>query len=112
MDSTCSQVVVPPGKAVTVALILNEVITNTVKHGLPTQGEPRFHLELTGADGSQGTFRLRLGNNGPPIAEEVSLAGGDTLGMSIIANLAEQLGGEITLTKAPHPEFMLVAPVA
>ncbi len=83
-------------------LIVNELISNTLKHAFP-QGQGKIHLELTKKDGNH---ILKIRDNGKPFPEDFEVAETDTLGMKLILNLVQQLDGKITLNKT-NKEFTI-----
>jgi two-component system, sensor histidine kinase PdtaS len=98
--------------ATSLGLIVNEVLTNSIKHAAPgCGGKPSIRLSLCANDSS---FRLVIVDDGPGPASD-ALEGG--LGLKLVRALARNLGGAATL-KAIHGEgrpsgarFELVFPV-
>lgn len=81
-----------PDRAIPLALIANEAITNAFKHGFP--------------NGRSGTVQVRLQNSGDGVLCLVidddgvgmaSHAGSDSLGLQLIRSFAKQLGGQLSI---------------
>jgi two-component system sensor kinase len=84
-------------------LIINELISNTLKHAFP-RGKGNIYLELTVKD--NGKYKLTLHDNGEPFPDNFKLDDSKTLGMNLISNLVNQLDGEMTLDKT-NKEFKI-----
>lgn len=83
--------------ALPLGLVVNEALTNALKHAAMEGQDCAVVLSLTIED---GRFRLRVRDNGPgPFP-----GAGEGLGMKIIRAFAAQLGGEATLTSIPGPD--------
>jgi len=84
-------------------LIINELISNTLKHAFP-QGEGEIYLELSKKDDDK--YLLIVQDNGNPFPHEFKFDDTDTLGMKLISSLVNQLDGNITLDK-DNKEFKI-----
>jgi len=84
-------------------LIINELISNTLKHAFP-MGKGEIYLELTVKD--NGKYKLTVRDDGEPFPDNFKLDDTKTLGMKLISNLVNQLDGEITLDKT-NKEFKI-----
>ncbi len=92
--------VLPPDDAVSLGLVVNEALTNALKHGGSAGG---LALRLRA---EPGEFRLSVRDEGPGLAP--GNQGGEGLGMRIIGALAGQLGGSVSLAPAsPGPGSVL-----
>lgn len=98
---------VATGRATTIGLILNELATNAVKHGLPGTGRPHFSVEHL-ADHTACELIVR--NNGNPFPEEISLENPTSLGLRLLSSLVDQIHGEITLERRPETTFIIRYP--
>lgn len=80
--------------AIPLGLVINEVITNSLKYGANEEGKTHVFIRLTivGKD----NFTLEIGDNGKGINEEVTYENSDSLGLQLIQTLTEQLDGQIT----------------
>jgi len=81
--------------AVPCGLILNEAVTNSLKHAFPSpeSGEPR--IDFSGGIAAEGEVRIVIRDNGIGIDGEYAAAEGQHLGLTIMRVLAEQLGGAL-----------------
>jgi two-component sensor histidine kinase len=89
------QLRLPTEHGVAVALIVNELIMNALKHAKPSNGSTQINMRLTrhGAD----KVRLSVTDNGGSDEAATSQAGG--LGTHLIRMLTRQLNGESATTR-------------
>jgi two-component sensor histidine kinase len=97
-------------QAVPLGLIINELATNSLKHGFNGAEDFVFRVVLE-KDESTEEYILIISNNGKPFPEEIRLDNPSTLGLRLIAALVRQLGGTLSLKRRPYPEFMIRFPV-
>jgi two-component sensor histidine kinase len=99
LDMRVPSVSLSSKKATTLALILNELISNAAKHGLSGRPEPRLVIRMEQAD--EG-LRLRVEDNGPGLPEQFDLERDANVGLQVVRTLAERdLGGKLTLSGPP-----------
>jgi two-component sensor histidine kinase len=82
-------------RAVTCGLIINELLSNALKYAFPAGRSGRIRVELTPVEGSR--CALVVADDGVGIPPHSSNGGGDTLGMQLVHDLVEQLGGTCTV---------------
>ncbi len=95
--------------AVSLGLIINEIATNAIKHGFPSDREAEFTVDMH-RDKQRETYIFTIANSGCPFPESVDQANTKTLGLQIINMLVEQMEGTIEIKKKPHPVFTLRIP--
>ena len=110
---TCDadSIIAPVAKAMPIALVLNELITNAFKHGYGTADKGEVHVRLGRAE--PDGMRLEVRDFGRGLPEGFDLARArSSLGMKIITALANQLGGTVEAANArPGASFVLSAPL-
>lgn len=79
--------------SIPLGLLVNEIITNSLKHGIP--GDRQGHIHLSMATTSDGKFKLTISDDGVGIPSHVNLKNCESLGMQLIHSLAEQLNGSL-----------------
>lgn len=84
-------------------LILNELTTNTIKHGLAGKksGEIVLSVKRHGA-----WYKLIYRDNGKGIPADMDFRKITTLGMQLIFNLTHQIGGSLELNRNRGAEFI------
>ncbi len=91
--------VVIPSRAVAIlALVLNEMVSNAIKHGMTGVEEGTVTISGREEDGLVIVDVLDTGN-GPPVSESFEEDDSEGLGLSLIRNLIGDIGGEFTLRR-------------
>jgi two-component sensor histidine kinase len=95
-------------KAIPCGLILNELITNALKHGFRNGQRGTIWLELGRVDG--GRVRLAVRDNGVGIPIGADVRNSESLGMHLVFTLAEQLDGVLEVRTQDGTLFELTFP--
>ena len=92
-------------KAVPCGLILNELITNALKHGFPDDrhGIVRVELRATGLD----RLRLTVRDNGVGAPSHLDLLAVRSMGMQLVRELAMQLRSTLEVERDDWTSFTL-----
>jgi two-component sensor histidine kinase len=122
--------------AVPCGLILNELVTNSIKHAFPgpaafSQGQANEKFDrpadehhrlvtdpITSQDGgnrainikfalSEGIFTLKISDNGIGLPDDIDFRYAETTGMQLVNALVRQLDGLIDLEKNGGSEFKI-----
>ena len=87
---------------ITYGLIVNELVSNALKHAFPSErkGVVKITLSRVGLDAEEDSSRekgieLTVVDNGVGIPEAVKNGSPDSLGLRLVQNLASQLDGKI-----------------
>ena len=92
-------VFLPHKLATNMAVVVNELITNAIKHGAPGpdgKTQVRIHLEQ-----AEGTLHFSVWNSGNPVASDFDPGQQQNLGLRLVRGLVvEQYGG--TFSMLPH----------
>ncbi|GAB3276669.1 hypothetical protein GCM10027347_50340 [Larkinella harenae] len=91
--------------AVPLGLILNEVITNSLKYAFSPDQKGSIYVELESI-GNQ-TYRLSIGDNGVGFPPDLNPDRSHTLGMSLIRGLSKQLGGQLQINQLEGVQISL-----
>ena len=90
-----SSIQVTPDQANTLALVINELATNTIKHGQRGKQTPSISVRIEENDG-QIVFEFR--DNGPGYPEPILDEEHYNVGLNLVTNLVlRDLRGEVTL---------------
>jgi len=89
--------------AIPLGLIINELLTNTIKYAFPNcKGNIKIKLE------SKNDFiELSIADDGIGISEDIDLENSKTLGFQLVENLVNQLDGELKLIRNHGTEFII-----
>ena len=108
--------------AVPFGIIINELVSNSLKHAFIRQDNGRIHIKLRREedrefinngkkrkceDFKSTSFILKVSDNGVGIPKSVDLENPTSLGMQLVTTLAEQLGGELKLERSKGTEFII-----
>ncbi|GAB4383540.1 MAG: hypothetical protein Kow00121_45590 [Elainellaceae cyanobacterium] len=91
-------------------LILNELMTNSIKHGFPEgrSGDIAVALELQ----AQDVLMLLVSHNGNPLPANFNLQTVSSMGLRLVSMLVEQLRGKLDLRQGDRTEFRIQFPFA
>ena len=95
--------------AIPCGLIINELVTNALKHGFKGRREGTIKVEL--ASQQSGMLNLRVADDGVGFADGVDYRTARTMGMVVVRSLVAQLNGTIELRTNPGTEFMIQFPL-
>ena len=99
-------------RAIPIALIANELITNAAKHAFSDRSSPG-RIGVTLAQAAETTLSLSVSDNGSGLPPDFEIARSGGLGMRVVVALTEQLGGRITHHSGEDgTEFTLLIPVS
>jgi len=99
-----------PDRAISLALIVNELVTNAVKHGLSDRPDGRIWVRV--ARHGENTALISVRDDGAGLPAGFDLARSTGLGMRIVAGLSKQLGATISHNgNAEGTEFVLAVPL-
>lgn len=94
-------------RAVRVALLMTELVTNAAKHA----GPGRIGVRLAAAETVPPSLTLAVRDEGPGLPEDFDIAGAQTLGVKIIRALVDQLGARLVATSMqPGAEIVVDIP--
>ena len=94
--------------AIPCGLIINELISNSLKHAFPggRAGEVRVELRLEG-----DKYLLLVGDNGVGLPEDLDWRNTDSLGLKLVNMLTGQLEGESELYRSDGTGFKITFPI-
>ncbi|MEI9938694.1 MAG: PAS domain S-box protein [Pseudomonadota bacterium] len=95
--------------AIPCGLILNELITNALKHAFPGGRHGTIRVELARVDG--GRLRLRVADDGIGFPEGFEIREQKSLGLRLIGTLAKQLDATLSSSGSDGAAFELTFPV-
>jgi two-component sensor histidine kinase len=98
--------------AVPCGLIVNELVTNALKHGFDTKtgGIITISLEHTNAEadpGARRTFQLTIDDSGRGLPDSFDIEQSETLGLQLVTTLVEQLDGDIEVESNSGSKFII-----
>jgi len=111
LDFDLSHTLVTIDQAIPFALILNELVTNAIRHGFVGQQDADRRIRISiSVEG--GRLAARIGDNGRGLPEGFDPKRSTSLGLSLVATLTDQLHGDIRAENQNGAVFTLTFPVA
>ncbi len=93
-------------RALSCGLIINELVSNALKHAFPGERAGRVLIELQPF--GQNRHALVVADNGVGLPPELDLGTSDSLGLQLVHDFTSQLHGTITLSSASGTRFTIV----
>jgi PAS domain S-box-containing protein len=90
-----SRVFLTVENAIPCGLILNELLSNAIKHAFPNGGG-EIHVAVT--EQSDHTLDISVGDTGVGLPKGLDLKKAETLGLHLVRTLTQQLNGELTVS--------------
>nr|WP_081882649.1 histidine kinase dimerization/phosphoacceptor domain -containing protein [Methanobacterium sp. SMA-27] len=90
--------------SIPLGLIVNELVSNSMKYAFPDGREGEINISLKTEDGE---YILIVGDNGVGIRDDIDFRNTDSLGLQLVNNLTQQIDGEIELNKKHGTEFII-----
>jgi len=90
-------------RAVPCGLIINELVTNALKHAFPEGRKGDIFIRM--APFQQGGLSLTVADNGVGFPAEIDVHNTDSLGMQIVSDLVQQLNGTLRVNTAEGTQF-------
>ena len=82
------------------SLIMQELISNSVKHAFPNSSDGVINVSLKSSNGNRENIELKISDNGVGLPKDWSLLQTDTLGLQLVKRLSEdQLKGKINVDR-------------
>ncbi len=93
-------------QAIPCGLIVNELMTNSLKHAFPegARGEVRIGLQREAG----GQLRLRVSDTGVGLPADFEAKRGKSLGLQLVSNLVKQLDGRLEVGPGPGAVFEVI----
>ncbi len=91
--------------AVPFGLIINELVSNSLKHAFPNGENGEVYISLKSIEDK---YELIIRDNGVGFPSNIDFKRTDSLGLQLVNNLVDQIDGEIELNKRRGTEFRIV----
>ncbi|MBM4240842.1 MAG: response regulator, partial [Euryarchaeota archaeon] len=88
--------------AIPCGLIINELVSNSLKHAFPDNRKGEVGVTLNSADKN---FKLIVSDDGVGFPEDLEFTNTETLGLRIVNTLVAQLDGDIQLDRSKGTSF-------
>lgn len=84
------------GKAIPVALIVNELISNSLEHAFPGDRKGKISVSLKY---EKGEYKLKVSDNGIGFPENIDFQNSGSFGLDLVNTLTTQLNGSLELIR-------------
>ena len=98
----------PINEAIPCGLIVNELVSNALKHGFP--GQRRGTIQVVLEQAEDGSVSLSISNDGVAIPEDQNLERTGSLGLQLVRLLTRQLHGTLEVQRADPTRFTVHIP--
>jgi two-component sensor histidine kinase len=92
-------------QAIPCGLIVNEIVSNSLKHAFPDGRSGAVHVEMKKEEPSR--LKLVIRDDGIGIPENVDIRNPSTLGLQIVSDLVGQLDGTIEIEHGKGTAFTI-----
>jgi len=101
-----SDVFIDVDMAIPCGLVINELVTNSLKYAFPENGTGQITISIK--EGGNQELELVVSDNGVGIPEGINPANTDTLGLKLVTDLVQnQLDGKIELDRTQGTTFRI-----
>ena len=104
LNMDVENVMVDINTTVPLGLIVNELVTNSMKHAFPEWETGEINIEF---NKKEDLFTLIVKDTGVGFSEGLDFRNTSSLGMQLVNNLVSQIDGEITLDRSRGTEFKI-----
>ena len=105
MNITAGNLLVGIDTAIPCGLIINELVSNSLKHAFPAgaRGEILIALHVD----NERNFALTISDDGVGIPDGLDLRNAETLGMQLVSSLVDQLGASVQIDGSGGMRFTI-----
>lgn len=96
--------------AIPCGLLINELVSNSLKHGFPHQRSGKIYIFLGVKDQETETFCLKVEDDGVGLPQGFNPRKATSLGVSLITSLTQQLRGKLKFQNNPGASFEITFP--
>ncbi len=110
LEIAVGEVRLPIDAAIPCGLIVNELISNALKHAFPEGRKGTIRIDFSHDQYNHAS--LSVADDGIGIPEEVDFELGETLGLQLVHLLSGQIGGTLNVSKSSPTRFVVRFPLA
>lgn len=108
LDIDCNYVKLDINKSIPCALIINELVSNSLKYAFP--GDSAGIITISLKQSTDTGYELSVSDNGTGLPETLNIKTVHTLGMTLVHALTDQLGGTLLIEKDGGIRFRIRFP--
>lgn len=104
LELEVEDVMIDINTAIPLGLIINELVSNSMKHAFPGDETGKITVKFSEDD---DICTLEVSDNGVGFPPELELGKTDSLGLQLVTSLTQQIGGELELERSPGTTFRI-----
>jgi PAS domain S-box-containing protein len=108
IKSSFDEIEISPRDASSVGLIVNEILTNSLKYAFPDNKKGNISISLKAINGN---IEIEISDNGVGVSDSFSLDDAKGMGLQLINLLTQQLSGTVTVEANNGTRFKIVFPL-
>jgi len=108
LKSTFEKTITSPRTASSVGLIVNEILTNSLKYAFPNSRKGIISITLKN---NNGNAEIEIFDNGIGVSEDFELENSKGMGLQLVNMLTQQLDGKIVVKQENGTRFKLIFPL-
>ena len=93
--------------SIPLGLIINELVSNSLKHAFPGHRNGEIRIILSGTNDEKFDYVLTIGDNGVGFPEDLELQNSGGLGMVLVNSLVNKLKGVVEMDRNNGTTFTL-----
>jgi len=105
LNAKVTDVFLDINKAIPCGLIVNELVSNSLKHAFPQDKKGNIRIQLS--RGNNTNVRLVVSDDGIGFSEKVNFRNPDSLGLQLVNDLVDQLGGTLELDSSKGISYQI-----
>jgi len=91
--------------AIPCGLIINELVSNSLKYAFPEAKKGEIKIMLRSTD--ENEIQLTISDNGVGIPDDLDLTNTESLGLKLVCILVDQIGGELEIDRSAGATFRI-----
>jgi PAS domain S-box-containing protein len=104
LDMDIDDVMLDINTAIPLGLIVNELVSNSMKHAFPNNKQGKIDIKFKLNDGN---YSMIISDNGVGFPQDYNIQNSDSLGLKIVNSLTEQIDGEIKIEVSNGTKFII-----
>ncbi len=104
LDMDIDDVMIDINTAIPLGLIVNELVSNSMKHAFPNNKDGKIDIKLKLSDGN---YSMIISDNGVGFPKDYNIQNSNSLGLKIVNSLTEQIDGEIKIEGINGTTFII-----
>lgn len=104
LNVNVESVMVDINAAIPLGLIVNELVSNSMKHAFPDERKGNINIEFSAVNDN---YTLVVEDDGVGFPEDIDFNNTDSLGLRIVNSLTEQIDGKLILDRTKGSKFII-----